>query len=51
MKQNYLTPLADVLPVRMEGVICGSYNRAMNFGGSNASGTIDNSDVVNGGSF
>ena len=24
MKQNYLTPRADVLPVKMEGVICGS---------------------------
>ena len=51
MKQNYLSPQIDVLEIGTADIICGSYDREMNFGGRNAAGTIDDDDVVNGGSF
>ncbi len=51
MKQNYLSPQIDVLQVGTTDIICGSYDRTMNFGGSNAAGSINDDAVIIGGSF
>lgn len=48
-KYNYESPVTSVIPVRTEGFICVS--NLMQFGSGNSSGSIDDSDVVDGGSF
>ncbi len=48
-KSNYKSPATSVILVSAGGFICAS--KYMQFGSGNASGIIDDDDVVYGGSF
>ena len=48
-RSYYESPETVVVPVRTEGFICMS--NYMQFGSGNASGSIDDNDIFDGGSF
>lgn len=48
-KTFYERPLTAVIDLRTEGLLCGS--NYMKFGSGNASGEINDEDVVDGGTF
>ena len=48
-KHYYEGPITSVIEIRTEGLLCGS--NYMKFGSGNASGDINDEDVVDGGTF